>query len=256
LLLLPILYYASQVVMRMPPIGEALVIAHRGGLKHAPENTLAAFRNGIAQGARALEFDVQMTEDGALVVIHDETVDRTTDGSGAVGAMTLDEIRALDAGDGEVVPTFNEVIELGKAGGVLLLPEAKSPALYPGMAGQMLEELKAAEDLDRSIVQSFDADALEALRAQDADVQLCALYGLWGFDVRAPAGDAQYVCPMAEMALLYPAMIRQAHKEGRQVYVWFLAVESSVTIDVLRFFGADGFMVDDPAAAIEALGKR
>jgi glycerophosphoryl diester phosphodiesterase len=170
--------------------------------------------------------------------------------------MTLDEIRALDAGDGEAVPTFEEVIAVGKTGGLMLLPEAKSPELYPGMAGQMLEELKAAEYLDRSIVQSFDADALETLRTQDVDAQLCALYGLWGFNVGAPAGGAQNVCPMAEMALLYPAMIRKAHGEGRQVYVWFLAVESSVTIDVLRFFGADGFMVDDPAAAIEALGKR
>jgi glycerophosphoryl diester phosphodiesterase len=239
--------------MRTSPTGEALVIAHRGGPAYAPENTLKAFRHAIERGANALEFDVQMTNDGALVVIHDETVDRTTDGSGTVGDMTLDEIRALDAGDGEVVPTYNEVIELGKAGGVMLLPEAKSPALYPGMAGQMLEELRAAEYLKGSIVQSFDADTLEAVRAQDTDVQVCALYGLWGFDVGAPAGDAQYVCPMAEMALLYPAMIRQAHQEGRQVYVWFLAAESPVAVDVLRFFGADGFMVDDPAAAIEAL---
>jgi glycerophosphoryl diester phosphodiesterase len=253
--LVPILYYAVSAAMRTAPMSEVLVIAHRGGLRHAPENTQAAFRNGIAQGADGIEFDVQRTKDGALVVIHDETVDRTTEGSGAVGEMTLDEIRALDAGDGEVVPTFKEVIELGKAGGVMLLPEAKSPGLYPGMEAKMLEQLKAAEYLDRSIVQSFDADSLEALRAQDADVQLCALYGLWGFDVSAPAGDAQNVCPMAEMALLYPAMISQAHNEGRQVYVWFLALESRVTIDVLRFFGADGFMVDDPAAAIEALEK-
>lgn len=232
-----------------------MVIAHRGGPAYAPENTLKSFRNAIEQGADALEFDVQMTKDGALVVIHDETVDRTTDGSGTVAEMTLDEIRALDAGGGEAVPAFDEVVELGKASGVMLLPEAKSPALYPGMAVQMLEELRAAEYLDRTIIQSFDSDALEALRAQDADVQLCALYGLWGFDIGAPAGEAQYVCPMAEMALLYPSMIRQAHSEGRQVYVWFLALESPVTIDVLRFFGADGFMVDDPAAAIEALEK-
>lgn len=252
---LPIIYYAVSAALRTAPINEPVVIAHRGGLKHAPENTLAAFRNGISQGAQALEFDVQMTKDNVLVVIHDETVDRTTDGSGTVGEMTLDEMRALDAGDGEAVPTFEEVVELGKAGGVTLLPEAKSPALYPGMAAQMLEQLQAADYLDRSIIQSFDADALEALRAGDADVQLCALYGLWGFNVTAPAGDAQYVCPMAEMALLYPAMLRQAHQAGRPVYVWFLALEGPATIDLLRFFGADGFMVDDPAAAIQSLAR-
>jgi glycerophosphoryl diester phosphodiesterase len=246
-------YYAAQALWRTPPLSGPQVIAHRGGAEHAPENTLAAFRHAVALGADMLEFDVQMTKDEELVVIHDETVDRTTDGSGAVRDLTLAEIRSLNAGNGELVPTFGEVIAQAKADGVRVLPEAKSPQLYPGVEEKMLRELQEAGYLDQAVIQSFDADSLNRLRALEPHVELCALRGLWGFDLGAPAGEAQYVCPMAEMALLYPDMIRQAHREGRKVFVWFLGTESPLTIDVLRSFGADGFIVDDPAAAREAL---
>ncbi len=84
-------------------------------------------------GVDWLEFDVQMTKDGALVVIHDETVDRTTNGTGAVRDLTLEEIRSLDAGQGEKVPTFEEVVQLAKTNGVKILPETKSPEFYPGI---------------------------------------------------------------------------------------------------------------------------
>src|SRR4051794_25292114 len=75
-----------------------LFFVHRGGAKLAPENTLVAFENGVALGADALELDIQTTREGELVVIHDATVDRTTNGTGPVSAYTLDELRRLDAG--------------------------------------------------------------------------------------------------------------------------------------------------------------
>src|SRR5215212_3812774 len=98
LVLVLLIYYSVQILLRTPALTALQNIAHRGGSTSAPENTLAAFRNAITQGADWLEFDVQMTKDGALVVIHDETVDRTTDGTGAVAEMTLEQIRRLDAG--------------------------------------------------------------------------------------------------------------------------------------------------------------
>src|SRR5215216_7029064 len=90
-----LVYYGVQVLLRTPARTTLQNIAHRGGPTNAPENTLAAFRNAITHGADWLEFDVQMTKDGALVVIHDETVDRTTDGTGAVGNQTLEQIRSF-----------------------------------------------------------------------------------------------------------------------------------------------------------------
>src|SRR5688572_15081750 len=108
-----------------------LIIAHRGGPDRAPENTLAAFRTAIALGADGVELDCQRSKDGALVVIHDETVDRTTNGKGQVGALTLAQLRGLDAGQGEPVPAFEEVLNMSKAAGVQLVAEIKSPHLYP-----------------------------------------------------------------------------------------------------------------------------
>ena len=124
------LNYGVYLILRGPLPLDPQLIAHRGGAAYAPENTLAAFRRGIVDGADWLEMDVQMTKDGALVVIHDETVDRTTNGRGQVGDLTLAQIRALDAGQGERVPTFDEVLALVKKSGVGLMPEAKSAHLY------------------------------------------------------------------------------------------------------------------------------
>src|SRR5688572_2000375 len=139
-----LVYYGIQVLLRTPALTTLQIIAHRGGTTNVPENTLVAFRNAITQGADWLEFDVQMTKDGVLVVIHDETVDRTTDGSGAVGDLTLEQIRSFDAGQGEKLPTFQEVLELAKTNGVKILPETKSAHLYPGVEEKLLQDLEQA----------------------------------------------------------------------------------------------------------------
>jgi glycerophosphoryl diester phosphodiesterase len=135
---------------------------------------------------------------------------------------------------------------LAKAGGVNILPETKSAHLYPGLEEKLLQTLEQAGYLDQTVIQSFEAESLEELHRLNPRARLCALYGLWQFSVRAPPGDAQYVCPMAEMVLLNPWMIRQAHGAGRPVFVWFGIVEHPFTAGVVRFFGADGLMLDDP----------
>src|SRR5215216_2307304 len=240
-----LVYYGVHVLMRTPALTTLQIIAHRGGPTNAPENTLAAFRNAITQGADWLEFDVQMTKDGALVVIHDETVDRTTDGTGAVGNQTLEQIRSFDAGQGEHVPTFEEVLALAKTNGVKILPETKSAHLYPGVEEKLLQVLEQANYLDQTVIQSFEADSLDKLARLNPQAKLCALFGLWKFSLSSPPGDAQYVCPMAEMVLLNPGMIRQAHQERRQVFIWFEVIENQFGLSFMRFFGADGLIVDD-----------
>ena len=234
--------------------GAPVLVAHRGGAAVAPENTLEAFRSAVhTWGADMLEMDVRLSADGEVVVIHDPTVDRTTDGTGAVRDLTLAQVRALDAGGGERVPTLEEVVALARAHGVGILPETKAAHLYPGIEEKLVEALMAADVLDRAVIQSFQAASLERLRSLAPDARLCALYGRWRFDVRQPPGDAQFVCPMAEMVLLAPGMIRQAHREGRQVFVWFGAFENRFMFEAMRLFGADGIMSDDPAALAAAM---
>jgi glycerophosphoryl diester phosphodiesterase len=253
LVALPLLYYGVQVLLRSAPLGGFTVIGHRGGRAYAPENTLAAFRRAIQMGSVWLEFDVQMTRDGVLVVMHDDTVDRTTNGKGAVADLTLDQIRSLDAGSGEKVPTFQEVLDLAKAAGADIFPETKSAHLYPGIEAKMLAALEQANYLDHTVIQSFEPDSLTKLRQLNPKARLCALSGLWQFSDSNPAGNAEYVCPMGEMVVLNPYMIRQAHDEGRRVLVWFGALQYPLLYRWVEFFGVDGIIADDPLAVRQTL---
>jgi glycerophosphoryl diester phosphodiesterase len=145
-----------------------LVISHAACAGHAPENTLLGIRKAIELGAEAIEIDVQASADGVPVLMHDLTVDRTTNGSGAVAQLTLAELRALDAG-AEPVPTLAEVLDLTK-GRVLLVMEVKQP----GIEEQVARVVHEAEALDDVMAWSFFPQALEGMRAAEARVP-CAL---------------------------------------------------------------------------------
>jgi len=252
----PLFYYGLYFVFRGPLPSDPQFIAHRGGRIHKPENTLAAFQHAIDTGVDWIEMDVQQTKDGELIVIHDETVDRTTDGTGRVEDLTLEEIRALDAGNGEMVPTFAEVIALAKDNNVGILPEAKSPHLYPGIGMKMVEAIVANGYVEKAVIQSFDPGTLENIQKINPDINVCPLYGLWKLDISNPQpSQARTLCPMAEMIILNPWMIRQAHIEGRKVFVWFGVIEHPLTMRLMLTLGADGLMVDDPVALAEVLGR-
>ena len=233
-----------------------LIIAHRGGPDRAPENTLAAFRTAIAIGADGVELDCQRSKDGALVVIHDETVDRTTSGKGQVGDLTLAQLRALDAGQGEVLPTFEEVLALAQAGGVQLVAEIKSPHLYPGLELEMYRAVEAAGYLERTIFISFDWDSLKRLQAAAPDAQLGALFDEGHFNFRGAPEGVQYVGPMAEMALMAPGSLRPKRTGGRPAQVWIGKFELPWIYRRLQQQGAYSVTTNRPADAMRALGRQ
>jgi glycerophosphoryl diester phosphodiesterase len=256
LLVIVLIYYGLYFVLRGPRSTNVQLIAHRGGPEHNPENTMAAFQHAIDAGADWIEFDVQRTRDDVLVIIHDKTVDRTTNGSGKVGELTLEQIRALNAGNGEQVPTFEQVIALAKSAGVGIIPEAKHTGLYPGLGEQMAAAIEAGDYVNRTALQSFDLGTLVAVQEKNPEQAVCPLFGLWQFDLSEPEpSDAKVLCPMGEMVLLNPWMIRQAHQAGRQVYVWFGVIESPLVMRIMLAMGADGLMVDDPDALAEILDR-
>ena len=230
------------------------IIAHRGGPRYAPENTLAAFRHALTLGVDGFEFDIQMTKDGELVTLHDETVDRTTNGAGAVKDKTLAEVRALDAGRGEPPPTFGEVLGLAQSAGVWMLAEIKSPHLYPGIEAKIVHTLTAANYLDRAIIMSFDWQSLEQVRQLSPAANIGALYGEKMLTVSKIPARAQYACPLADIALLNPFLTGQAHRQGRQVFTWFWKTENPLFYRGLHWLGVDGIIVDDPVAAKKTLG--
>ena len=139
--------------------------AHRGAMAYQPENTLAAFETAIQQQAYRIEFDIRRTRDGHLVVIHDATVDRTTDGSGAVADMDLAEIKKLRSGD-QPVPTFAEAIACMR-GRARLLVEFKEGDL----AEQAVREIEAAGVVEQCTLSSFHEEALIEARAYNPHIE-------------------------------------------------------------------------------------
>ena len=150
---------------------QVLRIGHRGAAGHAPENTLAAIQKGIALGADFVEIDLRRTADGVLVALHDRTVNRTTDGRGRIDRLSLQEVKKLKAGNGEHIPTLEEVLKMagGRAGLVLEL-KAK------GLAQQTVELVRAAEFRDPVVYASFLQDELTHVRMADPEASLMMLF--------------------------------------------------------------------------------
>ncbi|MBI4737847.1 MAG: glycerophosphodiester phosphodiesterase [candidate division NC10 bacterium] len=167
------------------------VHAHRGGAGLAPENTLAAFRNGMALGADALEMDLHVTRDGEVVVIHDETLERTADGQGNVADLTLEELKGWDAGakfapgfQGERVPTLREVIALVKAAGNTRIRMDLELKYHPDRPGKpedfeqrVLEIVRETGFVLRVNVISFHHPSLSKVKALEPRIRTGLLAG-------------------------------------------------------------------------------
>jgi glycerophosphoryl diester phosphodiesterase len=151
--------------------GAPIIIAHRGRDATTPENTVAAFRHSIAQGITILETDVRMTKDGEFVLLHDATVDRTTNGHGRIGELSLAQVRALDAGAGERVPTLREALRLVRGNGASLLLDMK-----PGTPLQPVIALVRAERTEQNVIFGLRSPRqAEELRKLAPDVRAVAL---------------------------------------------------------------------------------
>jgi glycerophosphoryl diester phosphodiesterase len=148
-----------------------LIISHAACAGHAPANTLAGIRKAIELGSDAIEIDVQASSDGVPVLMHDLTVDRTTNGSGEVASLTLDQLRALDAG-GEPVPTLAEVLDLTR-GRLLLVMEIKAL----GIEQHVTRVVHEAEALGDVMTWSFFPDALKGMRAAEPRIPSALLIG-------------------------------------------------------------------------------
>jgi len=224
-----------------------LTIAHRGASGCRPENTLASFARAAELGADMCELDVHLARDGVAVVIHDDTVDRTTNGRGRVAAMSFDELRRLDAGcrfgdgrfAGEMIPSLEEVFAAtrGRCG---LNVELKAPGAERIVAPMM----RRFDALNDSIVSSFDWDSLARLRAIDSAIQVGFLADKNPrrmFDAAA-AARAYALCP--EFKLATAEFCAEAHRRGLAIYAW--TVDDEAAMKTLTAAGVDGIMTNFP----------
>jgi glycerophosphoryl diester phosphodiesterase len=216
-------------------------VGHRGAAGHEPENTLRSFRRAMELGADMVELDVHLCGSGELVVIHDETVDRTTDGTGEVAKMTLDELRVLDAGRGERIPTLQEVIDLA-TGRMGINIELKGL----GTAEPALEHIEDAVDKgwDRSSFQvsSFHLEELSAIRKLSKDVRTGVLFALddGGIMEFAELNHAYSLNP--NHRTVTPDFVSRAHERGLRIYTW--TVNEAEDIARMKGLGVDGIISD------------
>lgn len=252
----------------LPLPSRPLRIAHRGASARAPENTLAAFREAIRLGADAVELDVHLSADGVPVVIHDETVDRTTGGHGAVAALAYRDLRRLDAGAwfssrfrGERIPALKEVLELAR-GRCGLNIEIKEPpargrrppakARHPlqaarpdAVARAVAQALLRAAFKEPVVVSSFSARALRQARAAMPRIPLGLLASRSLRGLRAVHRSVRLHAVHPHVRLASIRRVRLARRLGLAVVFW--TVNDPRLMRRLIALGCDGLMTDDPA---------
>ena len=251
------------------------VIAHRGGAGLRPENTLAAFSHAVAIGADVLEIDVQPTADGAIVCIHDATVDRTTDGQGRVDSFTLEELRKLDAGhrwsgdggrsfpfrgQGIRIPTLEEVFSRFPETRMILEMKHGGAAV----ARPLCDLVRRSGMTEKALVASLNVDAVAAFRAACPEVLTAMNVAEARTFHSVHRAGLEFVYSPPVTALLIPdrirdrtittaALVEAARRRNVRVQVWNINDEERMR--QLAQIGVDGIMTDRPDRLLELLGR-
>ena len=253
-----------------PWIGRArpLTIAHRGHSIAVPENTLEAYRRAIELGVDMIECDVNRTKDGVLVMIHDWTLDRTTTATGRVEDLTLDEIRALDAGSrfdpsfaGVRVPTTAETLDLAREAGVVMCFEVKgeTPAHFRRVAEELADLFVAKDALGWAFMSSYDHDALAAAKAKVPELMLAPERLPDDVPAVLPEAVRQAAALGAEVIqnhwrFVTPELVDALHADGIGIWTWPTTEDEGIirSLDA----GVDGVMGDDVSAMVRLVGER
>ncbi|ADH66023.1 MULTISPECIES: glycerophosphodiester phosphodiesterase [Nocardiopsis] len=252
-----------------------IAVSHRGASGHAPENTLAALDAADRLGAETVEVDVQRTKDDVLVLMHDTTLERTTDveevfpdrGSYEVGDFTMEEVRRLDAGawfdssfDGEPVPTFAEGLDRMEQLDLNLFLELKEPGLYPGIEQEIADELTGRGtwlepnpdgEPRRLVLQSFDWESVR----RSKDLLPSVPHALLG---RVPESSidehdwAQMINP--NHTTIDAAYVERVHEAGMEIMPYTINERSRM--DTVLGWKVDGFITDYPDVGQEAIAAR
>lgn len=224
-------------------LAQPWVVAHRGGVRLGAENTLQTFARAREVGVDAIELDIHQSRDGALVVIHDETLDRTYAVPGRVGEMTLRELREIG------VPTLGEAAAV--AGDCRLFVEIKHPkgTRYEGIEERLLEVLREHDLLDSAVVISFDATSLKRLRELEPGLATAYLTGKYVEPARVKAEiGATYYSP--HYSKVDEALCAQLREAGLKLSVWTVNDVEAMRA-MLKLPGCDAITTDDPARLLE-----
>ncbi|HEX3052965.1 MAG TPA: glycerophosphodiester phosphodiesterase family protein [Aggregatilineaceae bacterium] len=222
-----------------------IIVGHRGARGLAPENTLSAFQVAANLAIDGVEFDIQRTADGHLIVFHDETVERCTDGQGAVENLTLDALKQLDAGSkysdvfrGERIPTLRELFDFLCATNLLVFLEIKDPWRYPGIEGQIIQLIREYDLVSRTQIRSFYHPSLHICYQLAPEI---ALSELWFHQIPT---EFNFKTINALYSLYTSKTLAHLHENGLQATAWTVN-----EIDIARQLvhdGIDGLTTDFP----------
>lgn len=247
--------------MQLSDLPKPAIIAHRGASAYAPENTLASFELAMRQGADGVELDAKLTQDGHIVVMHDQTVDRTTMHTGYVKDLTLAQLRKMDAGShfdiafaGETIPTLDEVL---KAVGKMTYTNIELANLFSpfdNLPAKTAGLVKRHKILQRVWFSSFNPIALLRIHRllPESPIGLLAHPGAVGWWARSPLGRLiPYNSLHIAIKDVNSGLVKKLHLEKRMLFVYTVNLEA----DMARMFemGVDGIFTDDPLLARKVL---
>jgi glycerophosphoryl diester phosphodiesterase len=220
-----------------------IVIGHRGAMGYEPENTLRSFQKAIDLQVDMIEFDVHLCKTGELVVMHDEKVNRTTNGQGFVAKKTLTELEELDAGKGEKIPTLEEVLDLVK-GQVKVNIELKGPNTAEPTLKVIKKYIKKKKwTYDDFLISSFDSPELEVLRNLDSQIDIAVAID------RDPLDYIEFSKKLKAYSI-HPIIgatdkhfVEKAHKNNLKVFVWTVEPKE---VQRMRNIGVDGIFMNYP----------
>ena len=228
-----------------------LNIAHRGASAYAPENTMAAFDKAVELGADALELDLHLSRYGELVVIHDDTLDRTTDGRGPVHERSLKDLKRLDAGRwfgldfvGQRIPTLAEVLDRFARKVPLALEVKGGSTFFPGIEEKVVSVLRRHSAIEHSAVASFDHYALRRVKEVEPALRTAALLVGRPVSISAIASPAKADAMALEASLVTRTEVEACRAAGLQLVVWVVNEPAQ-----MRYFidlGVDGIITDRP----------
>ena len=219
------------------------IIGHRGAAGHEPENTLRSFRKAVALKVHGVEFDVQKIKTGELVVIHDSCVKRTTNGKGKVPKFSFKDLRKLDAGKGESIPTLEEVLNVidKKMYVNIELKGTSTPALVVKV---IQKYIKKGWSYDHFLVSSFKYSSLRKVRALDSQIPIGVLVNRFGRRYLRCVEDVNAVSLHPHTSVVTKRMVKKAHEKGLQVHVF--TVNTVADLKRMIDIGVDGIFSDYP----------
>lgn len=239
-------------------LSKFIICAHRGASGYAPENTLAAMRVAMEMGAQMSELDVQQTADDALVVFHDDKLNRTTNGKGYLWQKMLAELRSLDAGSwfdakfaGEKIPTLEEVIELVR-GKIKLNIEVKLHGHERDVARLVVEKIRQLSFADQCIVTSFGHDVVDSIKKLAPELTAGYIFD------HSQYSDAVFNGPVevlsAHFRIVDAPFMQKAKAAGKKVHVW--TVNDKAAMRRMLDLGVDAIITNYPDRLVEVVAER